>query len=52
MYEYKILDLTVKSCEKTINQLAREGWRVVAVSPNIALGMGVIATLERKIEMG
>lgn len=48
MYEYKVLTLSVKECEKTLNQYAKEGWRLVTMTPNIAMGMGVIATLERK----
>jgi len=50
MYEYKVLDLSVKECEKTFNQLAKEGWRLVTVSPNVAKMMGVIATMEKKID--
>ena len=46
MYEYKVLDLLVNQCENTF----KEGWRVVTVSPNIAKGAGVIATMERKID--
>lgn len=48
MYEYKVLTLSVKECEKTINQLAKEGWRLVAMVPNQAMGFGVVATLERQ----
>jgi len=51
MYEYKVIyDLSVKDSEKMLNELAKDGWRLVTVSPNIAKGMGLIATLERKIE--
>lgn len=50
MFEYKVLTLSVRECEETFNRLAQEGWRVVAVSPDIARGMGVVATLERKQE--
>ncbi|WP_195269239.1 DUF4177 domain-containing protein [Eubacterium sp. 1001713B170207_170306_E7] len=50
MYEYKVLTLSVKESEKTYNQLAKEGWRVVSVISNLAKGMGVIATLERTIK--
>ena len=49
MYEYKVLNLGVKECEEIFNQLAKDGWRLVTMSPNIAMGMGVIATMERKI---
>ena len=50
MYEYKVLVLKVKECEKVFNQLAREGWRLVAMVPNNAIGYGVVATLERKTQ--
>lgn len=50
MYEYKVIKSGVSDAEYEMNQLAKKGWRVVAVSPNIAKGMGVIITLERKIE--
>ncbi|MDO4942565.1 MAG: DUF4177 domain-containing protein [Lachnospiraceae bacterium] len=50
MYEYKVLTLKVKECENTFNTLAKEGWRLVAMVPNNAIGYGVVATLERKIQ--
>jgi len=50
MYEYKVLDLNVKECEETFNQLAKAGWRLVTVSPNIVRGRGGVATMEKKIE--
>ena len=33
-----------------MNKLAKEGWHVVAVSPNEAMGYGVVVTYERKID--
>lgn len=50
MYEYKVLVLAVRKCEETFNQLAKEGWKLVTMSPDIVREMGVIATMERKIE--
>lgn len=47
MYEYKVLTMSVKECEDILNKLAKEGWRLVTMSPNIAMGMGVIVTMER-----
>ncbi len=49
MYEYKVLTVGVREAEKVLNQLAREGWRLVQQSPNMAMGMGLVVTLERKI---
>lgn len=49
MYEYKVLTLGVKECEKTFNQLAKDGWRLVAMVPNQAMGFGVVATLEKQV---
>lgn len=48
MYEYKVVVLKVKECEETFNHLAKEGWRLVAMIPNNAMGYGIVATLERK----
>lgn len=50
MYEYKVLVLGVKECEKEFNQAAKDGWRLVTMVPNQVKGYGVIATLERKVE--
>ena len=49
MYEYKVLILKVKECEETFNMLAKDGWRLVAMIPNNAMGYGVVATFEKKI---
>lgn len=49
MYEYKVLTLGVREMEKTLNQYAKEGWRLAAQSPNQAMGAGVVLTLERKV---
>lgn len=48
MYEYKVIKSSVNTAETEMNKLAKEGWRVVAVSPNVAMGMGLIITLERE----
>lgn len=50
MYEYKVLVLYVRECEETLNRFAKEGWRLAAMVPDQARGVGVVATLERKIE--
>ena len=31
-----------------MNSLAEDGWRVVAVSPNIAMGYGIFITFEKE----
>lgn len=49
MYEYKVETYSLKDAEKEMNKLAKEDWRVIAVSPNIALGCGVVVTYERKV---
>lgn len=48
MYEYKVECYKVKLAETEMNKLAKEGWRVVAVSPDIAKAYGVVVTYERK----
>lgn len=50
MYEYKVVTLSVKESENTLNSHAKEGWKLIAMVPNIAKGMGMIATLERKAD--
>lgn len=49
MYEYKVEICKVKGAELKMNQMAKQGWRVVAVSPDIAAGYGVIITFERPL---
>lgn len=49
MYEYKVETYKVSEAESEMNKLAKQGWRVIAVSPNIARGYGVIVTYERAI---
>lgn len=47
MYEYKVETYKVNEAESEMNKLAQQGWRVIAVSPNIAMGYGIIVTYER-----
>ena len=49
-YMYKVIKTSVNNAENEMNNLAKEGWRVITVSPNVAMGMGVIITLEKEIE--
>lgn len=48
MVEYKVEVLAVKKMEERMNELAKEGWRVVTQSPNIARMYGVIVTFIRE----
>ena len=48
MYEYKVEIYKVKEAESAMNQMAKDGWRVVTVSPNMAMGYGVVVTFERE----
>jgi hypothetical protein len=48
MYEYKVEIYRVRDAEQEMNALAKDGWRVVAVSPNMAMGYGVVVTFERE----
>lgn len=47
MYEYKVETYRVKEAETEMNRLAEEGWRVIAVTPNAAMGYGIVVTFER-----
>jgi len=49
-YEYKVVITKVKQAEAIMNKLAKEGWRVVATSPNQAFGYGIIITFEKEIK--
>ena len=49
MYEYKVDIFPVKNAEAEMNRMAREGWRVVAVTPNVAVGHGIVVTFERSV---
>lgn len=48
MFEYKVEILSVREAEKKMNQFANEGWRVIAVMPNAAMGHGMVVTFERE----
>ena len=47
MYEYKVETYKVKAAEAEMNRLASEDWRVIAVTPNEAMGFGLVVTYER-----
>ena len=48
MYEYRVETYKVKVAANEMNKLASEGWRVIAVTPNEAMGFGLVVTYERK----
>lgn len=48
MYEYKVETITVINAADRMNQLAKKGWRVIAVSPNLAIGFGLVVTYEKE----
>ncbi len=48
MHEYKVEVLKVREAEARMNQLAADGWKVIEVSPNMAMGYGLVVTFERE----
>ena len=50
MLEYKVEVYKIKKATEEMNRLATEGWRVVAVSPNLATGYGIVVTYERYLK--
>lgn len=56
MLEYKVIRVKVKDAENTMNELAREGWRMVSMLTDIATCSGslkglLIVTMERQISV-
>ena len=48
MFEYRVEVYAVRQAEAEMNRMAANGWRVVAVSPNIAMSHGLVVTFERQ----
>ena len=48
MYEYKVIKVRVDLAEDEMNKYAKEGWRVINTSPNIARGYGLVVVLEKE----
>ena len=48
MLEYRVEIYPLREAEVEMNRMAADGWRVAAVSPNIAMGHGIVVTYERK----
>ncbi len=49
MFEYRVEKLLVNQAEARMNELAREGWRVISATPNLARGYGLVVVLERPL---
>ena len=45
--EYKVETSSVGDAERIMNDMAKSGWKVIAVTPNIFKGYGIIITFER-----
>ena len=48
MYEYAVKTSYVRNAEALMNEMAAEGWRVVSVCVNQAMGFGLVITFERQ----
>ena len=48
MFEYRVEIYAVRQAEAEMNRMAADGWRVIAVSPNVAAGHGIVVTYERQ----
>ena len=48
VFEYRVEIYAVREAEEKMNRMAADGWRVIAVSPNLALGHGIVVTFERQ----
>ncbi|MBR0514989.1 MAG: DUF4177 domain-containing protein [Clostridia bacterium] len=48
MFEYRVEVYAIRQAEAEMNRMAADGWRVVAVSPNIAMSHGLVVTFERQ----
>ena len=48
MFEYRVEIYAVRQAEEKMNRMADDGWRVIAVSPNVAFGHGIVVTYERQ----
>ncbi|MBP5726016.1 MAG: hypothetical protein J6Y48_02960 [Clostridia bacterium] len=46
MPEYRVRTCSTRKAEEDMNHMAADGWRVIAVTANVAMG-GVIITYER-----
>jgi len=51
VFEYKVEIYKVKEAEQKMNALAEEGWHVITVTPNHAVGYGIqVVQARRQVE--
>ena len=50
MYEYMVEVYKVIDAADHMNELAKEGWRVISASPNEAMDFGLVVVFERKTD--
>ena len=48
MFEYRVEIYAVREAEEHMSRLGADGWKVIAVTPNLAMGHGIVVTFERK----
>lgn len=48
MFIYKTVKSTINKAEDVMNEEAKNGWRVIAVTANISAGFGVMITFEKE----
>lgn len=48
MFEYRVEIYAVREAQRMMNLMAGDGWRVIAVTPNVAMGHGIVVTFERE----
>ena len=48
MFEYRVEIYAVREAEEKMNRLGADGWRVITVTPNLAMDHGIIVTFERQ----
>ena len=43
MLEYRVEIYAVREAEREMNRMAADGWRVVGIMPNLAMGHGIVS---------
>ncbi len=49
MKTYKVETCKVKDAEELMNSLAIQGWKVISIMPNQAVGYGMVIIFEKDI---